>query len=184
MVTKFSFFESFYEAAKGLSDADRLAFYDAVCAYAFDEIEPQFDGIMAVVWTLAKPNIDSSVKGQKAGSEGGRGNRKNPSEEKAKGESKPPLSKKKNPPFAKPETNKDMDKDKERDMDKETEGRNSLENSFHSVKAACGAGSGRAAPPASKCPLCDVALFKNTQTGRWTCPHCGDTFTAEKIGVA
>ena len=49
-----------------------------------------------------------------------------------------------------------------------------------------GAAAVKTAPPAavSSCPLCDVPLFKNTQTGKWTCPHCGDTFTAEKVGVA
>lgn len=42
------------------------------------------------------------------------------------------------------------------------------------------------APPAavSKCPLCDEKLFKNTQTGKLTCPCCGDTFAAEKAGAA
>ena len=71
-VTKFSFFESFWDAASDLDDRNRLALYDAICAYAFTGCEPDFKGIMSTIWKLVKPNIDSSIKGQRTGGKGGR----------------------------------------------------------------------------------------------------------------
>lgn len=55
----FTFFESFYRAATecGLSDAQRLEFYDALCAYAFDGVEPEFDGALKLAFTLCRPVV-------------------------------------------------------------------------------------------------------------------------------
>ena len=187
MVSKFSFFESFYEAAKGLADEDRLAFFDAVCAYAFDGEEPGFEGLMSVVWALAKPNIDSSVKGQRSGSEGGRGKKKTTPSDKSdadvKPPSKPPVSKKQNPPFAKSKTNKDMDMDMEREMDMdmemEAEGKKLLETFSPSAASSAAPAAGAASLSASPdCPSCGFSMFRNTQTGRWTCPNGCSAFKA------
>lgn len=80
-VRKFAFFYSYRDAMEGFDDASRLMFYEALMAYAFDGVEPDFDGdrALTVAWKLAKPNVDSSVNGQIHGPKGGRGN-------KAKGE--------------------------------------------------------------------------------------------------
>lgn len=58
----FNFYESFYRAASecGLSDEERLAFYDAMCAWAFDGEEPELHGAVKVAFMLARPNIEAS----------------------------------------------------------------------------------------------------------------------------
>lgn len=67
----FNFYESFYRAASecGLSDAERLAFYDAMCAWAFDGTEPELEGAAKVAFTLARPNIEASpgLRGNRGG---------------------------------------------------------------------------------------------------------------------
>lgn len=67
----FNFYESFYRAASecGLSDAERLAFYDAMCAWAFDGAEPELEGAAKVAFTLARPNIEASpgLRGNRGG---------------------------------------------------------------------------------------------------------------------
>ena len=74
-VRKFAFFRSYRDAMEGFDDASRLMFYEALMAYAFDGVEPDFDGDMAltVAWKLAKPNVESSIRGQVNGAKGGRG---------------------------------------------------------------------------------------------------------------
>ncbi len=74
-VRKFAFFRSYRDAMEGFDDASRLMFYEALMAYAFDGAEPDFDGDMAltVAWKLAKPNVESSIRGQVNGAKGGRG---------------------------------------------------------------------------------------------------------------
>lgn len=176
-VTKFAFFESFWDAASDLGDKDRLALYDAMCAYAFTGREPSFKGIMGTVWKLVKPNIDSSIKGQKTGGKGGRPTKGNPVAQ----DDKPPVSDNGNPPFSNTETPTETDMD----MEKEMEGRefvplertNSLPDPSSGVAAAA-----RAAPPAEEkedesrsphCPLCDSLLRFDVQAGQWRCACIG-----------
>lgn len=77
-VGKFAFFRSFRDALKDFDDASRLMFYEVLMSYAFDGVEPDFDGDIALTmaWTLAKPNVDSSIRGQLTGAKGGRGKAK------------------------------------------------------------------------------------------------------------
>lgn len=175
MAGKFSFFESFWEAAQDLSDKDRLAFYDAVTKYAFTGEEPSFKGLMSTIWKLVKPNLDSSIKGQQTGRSGGRGNT-----------AKPPVSNNQNPPFSNPETPMEtvMDKemDMEGDMEREAEVSFPLEEKKPSAYASGGAVTAKAAPPSAKpyCPICNEPMWRNTQTGKWRCDVCFDSFTDEK----
>ncbi len=55
----FPFYESFYRAAMecGLSDSQRLQFYDALCAYAFEGIAPEFEGVLKLAFTLCQPVV-------------------------------------------------------------------------------------------------------------------------------
>lgn len=62
-------------------------------------------------------------------------------------------------------------------------------NSSNAIKgitttsAEGGAAAVKTAPPQRKtpyCPTCESKLFKNTQTGKLTCPGCFDTFTDEQ----
>lgn len=177
-VNKFSFFESFGEAAAVLPDEQRLAFYDALVAYAFRGEEPDFDGILKVAWALARPNIDSSIKRSKTNSENAR---------KAKAETTAKTTAKavaKTTAKTKPSKDMDKDKDKDRDMDKEEfvplERTNSSDNCASAATAAAGA-----APPPRKeskpfCPMCDTPVWKNTQTGRYRCGTCFDEYDEGK----
>lgn len=174
-VDKVSFFASFYEAASDLGDADRLAFYDACFGYAFDGEEPGFEGVMGTIWKLVRPNIDSSIKGQRTGGKGGRPK-----------SAKPPVSESGNPPFRKGETpaETNMDMDMDRDMDREEEEFVPLERTNSSSRGgAAPPAAAEAAPPprdgpdgsrAPHCPLCGSLLRFNVESGRWSCSCVGD----------
>lgn len=201
-INKFSFFASFYEAAQDLDDEKRLAFYDAITSYAFAGKEPDFEGVMSTIWKLAKPNIDSSVNGQRTGGKGGRPKKGNPP-------SKPPVK-------TTPETDKDMDRDREKDRDMEMDALeiDPLDQSISNASASVGAAAAEAAPPPRcpdcggpmwfdvkggswrcqdsscgsamepkkpLCPLCGVRMAKNAQSGRWECPNCFDSFEAGAV---
>lgn len=120
MADRFSFYRSYYEAAKMLPEEEQGAFLMAVAEYAFDGVEPDFDGMEAMAFILIKPNIDASVKATENGKGGGRPPKKAKRDKKQGCEpsEKPPL---KPTDETNSETTLDTDKDKERDMDKELE---------------------------------------------------------------
>ena len=172
-VDKFTFFGSFYEAMKMLPEDQQQEFVMGILAYAFDGVEPGFDGALAAMFALAKPNIDSSVNGVINGSKGGR-----PNNGKTKGETKDKTqseTKGKNPPAKPPqETNKDMDMDRE--VDKEGEVSFSLEKTKPSPAASDGAEADESAPPSATkpvCPVCESAVTFNAKSAGWECPVCG-----------
>ena len=66
------FYESFYEAIRELPDADRLAAYDAICKYGCTGEIPDVKGIVKVVFTLVKPQIDANERRAASGKKGGR----------------------------------------------------------------------------------------------------------------
>lgn len=108
------FFRSFYDVGRKLSPKDRLAYYDAVLGYAFEDIEPKnLKGYPEIGFISAKPVLDSDkqkyLNGQKAagfGKLGGRPKQKNNPQgfsennpggfEKPKGEENPLNNKNKN----------------------------------------------------------------------------------------
>jgi hypothetical protein len=64
----FTFWESFYEAIREIKDPEtRLALYDAMCRYAFDDEESDLEGIAKMIFAVMKPNIDFSLKQRKNG---------------------------------------------------------------------------------------------------------------------
>ena len=78
------FFRSFYEVGKKLNSKDRLAYYDAILRYAFEDITPLVTGIAEIGFISAKPILDSDkqkyLNGQKAagfGKLGGRPKKEN-----------------------------------------------------------------------------------------------------------
>lgn len=71
-VVVFSFYSSFWEAGQNLKDKDRLAFYDAILNYCFLGEEPQLNGLLGAVFSLARPNIDASNRRRLAGIKGGK----------------------------------------------------------------------------------------------------------------
>ena len=73
----FSFYRSYYEAAKDLpTKEDQADFLMAICSYIFDGVEPEITGVASAMFKLAKPNLDTSVKRANAGQIGGSNNKK------------------------------------------------------------------------------------------------------------
>lgn len=66
------FYESFYMALKELPDSDRLAAYDAICKYGCTGEEPEVSGIVKIIFTLVKPQIDANERRAASGKKGGR----------------------------------------------------------------------------------------------------------------
>ncbi|MBQ6700777.1 MAG: hypothetical protein IJM98_08985 [Oscillospiraceae bacterium] len=65
------FYRSYWEAAKNLSDTDRLKVYDGIFSFAFEGKEPLFEGISSCFWILSRPNIVKSLKKAAANVENG-----------------------------------------------------------------------------------------------------------------
>lgn len=74
MVKSIAFFYSYYEAAKMLSDAQRLRFYDAITGFAFAGELPDFsdDVTLRLAWSLVMPNVQASIEHRENGKKGGR----------------------------------------------------------------------------------------------------------------
>ena len=173
-VEKFTFFGSFYEAMKMLPENQRSEFVMGILEYAFEGIEPSFEGGLAAMFALAKPNIDSSVKGVRNGGKGGR-----PAGGKTQQETPH-----ENPPAKPPtETNKNRNRDRDRDRDRKEEGIFPLEEKSLSSEASGDAAMAGATPPAApRCPMCDTDLEHTGINGsEWWCPHCRDSFADGKV---
>ena len=100
---------SYYEAIKTLSKRDQNLMYSSIFEYVFEGIVPELPPKLVPIWTLMKPNLDSSARrytASKSNSFKGGRPRKESSEKN--------LSKK---PTLKP--THIIDKDKDKDMDKE-----------------------------------------------------------------
>lgn len=65
-------FPSYYDAIRHLPDAQRLQIYDAICAYSFQNTEPELDGAAYSVFSLIRPIIDSTQRRYKANRENGK----------------------------------------------------------------------------------------------------------------
>lgn len=63
---------SYFEALRTLEDGDRLTMYDAVMSYVFEGREPELQGVLQSLFTLLRPNIDSSIRKYQANVENGR----------------------------------------------------------------------------------------------------------------
>lgn len=73
--TQFTFYESFYKAAKRIKDPSaRAEVYEAICEYALYGDEPDIDALSemaAIAFELIKPNLDASRKKAESGKLGG-----------------------------------------------------------------------------------------------------------------
>lgn len=81
LVRSVAFYRSFHDAASMLDDGMRLLFFDAIRNYAFEGIVPQIpDGeefdMLRMAWTLAEPNLRTSMENSANGAKGGRGRKK------------------------------------------------------------------------------------------------------------
>lgn len=68
----FLFYRSFADAIKDLDDETRLKFLDAIIKYGIYGIETKLDGIPAIIYTMAKPQIDANNRKYENGKKGGR----------------------------------------------------------------------------------------------------------------
>ena len=68
----FSFYRSYYEASKDLPREAQADFLMAICAYMFDGVEPDLQGVASAMFKLAKPTLDTSIKRASAGQTGGK----------------------------------------------------------------------------------------------------------------
>lgn len=66
------FYESWWEAAKCLSPADRSATVEAIIAYGCEGIIPNLKGAPQAIFLMAKPLIDANEAKKAAGAKGGR----------------------------------------------------------------------------------------------------------------
>lgn len=73
--TQFTFYASFFDAVSRIKKkADRVDAYDAICAYALREEDPDFSKMSdaaQIAFLLIKPNLDSSRRKAKSGKDGG-----------------------------------------------------------------------------------------------------------------
>lgn len=69
---KFTFFLSYYDAARELPEKQRLAFYDAIMQYIFDDVEPTLTGLAGTFWGLTMPYLRKSKAQTENGNKGGR----------------------------------------------------------------------------------------------------------------
>ena len=63
-MNSFTFFEEYYELIKYLNEEDRLALYDAIFKYMFENIDTEFKGLNKGIWiNLKRPLSISKIKG-------------------------------------------------------------------------------------------------------------------------
>jgi hypothetical protein len=71
----FVFYKSYFDAIEQLKEKEQLMTYRAICDYALNGVETtELDGISGIIYTMAKPIIDSNNKKYKNGVKGGRPN--------------------------------------------------------------------------------------------------------------
>lgn len=72
MRDSFVFYRSFYEACKELDAEEFKAFITAVCECALNEAETEIAGVPKILFTVAKPILQSNNKRYENGKKGGR----------------------------------------------------------------------------------------------------------------
>lgn len=71
MKNNFTFFYSYYEAVKELPEEEQGQMYKILVDYAMTGIEQKLSGSQKLIFILAKPNLDKSVKQAQNGSKNG-----------------------------------------------------------------------------------------------------------------
>ena len=67
----FVFYRSFRDAFRALDKDVRLRMYEAIIDYGLDLIEPHFEGLEKVLWTLIRPQLEANNKRFENGCKGG-----------------------------------------------------------------------------------------------------------------
>lgn len=124
---QFTFYRSFYEALKNLPSRDRLAVYDAVCAYALDGTEPAVTGVAATVFTLIRPVLDTGRKRARTGKQGGKSEKANAKQNESKSEANGEMDESQ-PESGTKQTAREKEEEKEVEIEKEIENECSKRN--------------------------------------------------------
>lgn len=84
---QFTFYRSFYDAILKLPIRKRYKILMAIVEYALEGILPDdLDSGQSMIFVMAKPNLDASIKKAKAGSIGGKISKRGPAQKISKGE--------------------------------------------------------------------------------------------------
>ena len=67
----FTFYNNYFELIRYLDADDRLALYDAILEYMFEDKEPEFDGLKKGIWVNIKMPLDTSKINYNNGKKGG-----------------------------------------------------------------------------------------------------------------
>ena len=70
---QFTFYRSYYEAVASLPKSMQTTVLLAICEYALDEKEPKLTGAAKAVFSLIRPNLDTSRKRAELGVNYGKG---------------------------------------------------------------------------------------------------------------
>lgn len=159
MIDGFIFYASFYEAIKDLPAGQRLAAYDAITRYALTGEMPELEGVVKIVFTLVKPQIDANLEKRENGKKGGR-----PRKE------KPLVIENENHRFSKTETKgfenqkakqkeKQKEKVKEKEKDKKEKAASFVKPSVEEVREYC-AERGNGLDPQAFCDFYEAKGWK------------------------
>ena len=97
---------------------EQLIMFKGICEYGINGVEPNFKGALKSLFTLMKPNIDSSISRYNSSvTNGGKGGRPKKTETKEEPKQNPVETKEK--PKEKPIENQDKDIDKDIDKEKD-----------------------------------------------------------------
>ena len=67
---QFTFYRSFWEAAKILPPKEKTLVLEAICAYALDDEERELSLVSGAIFALIKPNLDASKRKAEGGKKG------------------------------------------------------------------------------------------------------------------
>lgn len=177
---QFSFFSSYYDAFRELDPKEQHEFYDALFAYVFVGTEPDFASrYLRMAWKLVEPTVRGSIKRSITNSN----NRRKKDGSQPKNDRNNDRKNEKNNDENDPRTRNGEDREGDRDKGKDALEIDPSDQSISNASASGGAAAAGAAPPDAKplCPLCEVRLYKNAQTGKYDCPNCLDSFEPDAV---
>lgn len=153
---------SYFEALRTLEDGDRLTMYDAVMSYVFEGREPELQGVLQSLFTLLRPNIDSSIRKYQAnvenGRRGGRPRKHTPRGDHPEKPGRNPTETQRkpnqNPEKTQPKPSKNLEWEKEWELEKELE---------KDSKDICTEPQSASVPPVVELPLNDGSQYGVTE---------------------
>ena len=93
MIDRYTFFRSYYDSLRELPAEDFKSVLCAMCAYVFDETEPELTGFAKSVFLLIKPHLDKSVEIGEKRSAAGKAGAERKKEKQVESKSKQTVSK-------------------------------------------------------------------------------------------